>query len=140
MSTNETLPVFVEPAKSQEVIDAYLARAKKAEAAIPDIIANGAGFTPYADMVLYMIICTPKLTEEEMEGVDTEVLDMMFEGDKEGDVSNQKLILISAGESCVKELTPGDRIAIRGNAFKITTPKGTFLTVREYDVIGKYDA
>ena len=118
MSTQETLPVFVEPAKSQEVIDAYLARAKKAEATIPEIIANGAGFTPYADMVLYMIICTPKLTEEEMEGVDTEVLDMMFEGDKEGDVSNQKLILISAGEACVKALTPGDRIAIRGNALR----------------------
>jgi len=138
MSKQETLPVFVEPAKSQEVIDAYLARAKKAEATIPDIIANGAGFTPYADMVLYMIICTPKLTEEEMEGVDTEVLDMMFEGDKEGDVSNQKLILIAKGEACVKAMTPGDQIAIRGNAFKITTPKGTFLTVREYDVIGKY--
>jgi hypothetical protein len=131
------LPVYVET-KDQATIDSYLARAKEAETKIPDLLKNGAGFTPYDDMILYMIICTPKLTEEEMAGVDTKVLDMIFEGDKEGDVTNQKLILITKGEGCKKDMVPGDRIAVRGNAFKITTPKGTFLAVREYDVIGKY--
>ena len=139
MSNENTLPVFVEPARDKAVINEFVARAKASEEKIPEILKNGAGYTPYDDMILYMIICTPKLSDEEMEGVNTEVLDMIFEGDKEGDVTNQKLTLISKGSTCTKAMEPGDRIAIRGHAFKVTTPKGTFFTVREYDVIGKYD-
>jgi len=139
MSNENELAVFTEPARDKEVINEFVARAKASEALIPEILKNGAGYTPYDDMILYMIICTPKLSDEELEGVDTEVLDMIFEGDKEGDVTNQKLTLISKGVACKKEMEPGDRIAIRGHAFKVTTPKGTFFTVREYDVIGKYD-
>lgn len=139
MSNENTLPVFVEPARDEAVINEFVARAKASEALIPEILENGAGYTPYDDMILYMIICTPKLSDEEMEGVNTDVLDMIFEGDKEGDVTNQKLTLISKGAACKKDMSPGDRIAIRGHAFKVTTPKGTFFTVREYDVIGRYD-
>ena len=138
MSNENELAVFTEPARDKEVINEFVARAKASEALIPEILKNGAGYTPYDDMILYMIICTPKLSDEELEGVDTEVLDMIFEGDKEGDVTNQKLTLISKGDACKKTMEPGDRIAIRGHAFKVTTPKGTFFTVREYDVIGKY--
>jgi len=133
------LPLYVEPGKTKEVVQSYIDRGVAAKAKIPDLIKNGAGFTPYADMILYMVIATPTLTEEEMEGMDGEVLDVIFEGDKEGDVSEQKLILITKGPDCQKDMEPGDRIAIRGHAFKVTTPKGTFLTVREYDVIGKYE-
>lgn len=139
MSNENELAVFTEPARDKEVINEFVARAKASEALIPEILKNGAGYTPYDDMILYMIICTPKLSDEEMEGVNTDVLDMIFEGDKEGDVTNQKLTLISKGAACKKDMNPGDRIAIRGHAFKVTTPKGTFFTVREYDVIGRYD-
>ena len=125
--------------RSQDIINGYVARATATELAITDILRNGAGFTPYDDMVLYVMVVTPKLTEDEMEGVDKKVLDMLFENDKEEDVTNQKLILIAKGERCVKEMLPGNRVAIRGHAFKITTPKGTFFTVREHDVIGRYD-
>ena len=133
-------PVYTGEKTSQETIDTYVARAKVAETKIPDLIKNGCGFTPYDDMILYMIICTPKLNAEELAGTNMDTLDMIFEGDKEEDVSNQKLVLIAKGETCKKSFELGDRIAVRGHAFKITTPKGTFLTVREYDVIGKYDA
>ena len=78
------LELFQEPARSKEVIQAFVDKAKEAESRIPDILKNGADFTPYDDMVLYMIIAKPKLTEEEMEGIDTNVLDVLFEGDKEG--------------------------------------------------------
>ena len=127
------------PKREKEVINGYLERAKEAETKIPSILKNGCGFTPYDDMVVYMIICTPRLTEEELEGIDTKVLDVIFEGDAESEVTNQKLILITKGSNCNKDMKPGDRIAVRGNAFKITTPQGTFLTVREHDVIGKYE-
>lgn len=133
------LEIFQEPARSKEVIQAFVDKAKEAESRIPDILKNGADFTPYDDMVLYMIIAKPKLTEEEMEGIDTNVLDILFEGDKEGDLTEQKLVIISKGDGCKKDINPGDRVAVRGHAFKITTPKGTFFTVREYDVIGKYE-
>lgn len=132
------LPVHNEGPREQSVIDAYVKRAEKAEELIPDLLENGCGFVPYDDMVLYMIICTPKLSEEELEGVDREVLDVLFEGDKEGEVSDQKLTIIAKGTNCKKDFNIGDRVAVRGNAFKITTPKGTFLAVREYDVIGRY--
>lgn len=129
----------IQEVKDQSILDAYAERAKEAEALIPDVLKNGAGYTPYDDMVLYMIICTPKLTEEEMKGMDQKVLDVLFEGDKEEDITNQRLILISKGDGCKKDMKPGDQIAVRGHAFKVVTPKGTFLTVREYDVIGKYE-
>jgi hypothetical protein len=121
------------------IVEEYLERAKAAEQAIPEILTNGAGFTPYDDMVLYMIIATPKLTDEEMKGVDKKTLEVLFVGDKEENLTNQKLVIVALGDKCVKAIKPGDRVAIRGNAYKITTPKGTFFTVREYDVIGKYE-
>ena len=124
--------------RDQSIIDGFLERAKSAEALIPDLLKNGCGFIPYDDMVVYMITCTPKFSEEELQGIDTKVLDVLFEGDKDGDVSDQKLTIIARGKGCKKEFSIGDRVAIRGNAFKVTTPKGTFLAVREYDVIGKY--
>lgn len=133
------LDLFQEPTRSKEIIQGFVDKAKEAESKIPDILKNGADFTPYDDMVLYMIIAKPKLTEEEMAGIDTKVLDVLFEGDKEGDVTDQKLIIVSKGDGCKKDIKPGDRVAIRGHAFKITTPKGVFFTVREYDVIGKYE-
>lgn len=133
------LEVYQEPARDKATIQGFLDRAKEAEEKIPEILKNGAGFTPYDDMVLYMIIAKPKLTEEEMAGVDTKVLDMLFEGDKEGDLTDQKLVIVAKGDGCKKDIKPGDRVAIRGHAFRITTPKGTFFTVREYDVIGKYE-
>ena len=80
-----------------------------------------------------------KLTDEEMEGVDKKTLEVLFIGDKEENLTNQKLVIVALGDKCVKGINPGDRVAIRGNAYKITTPKGTFFTVREYDVIGKYE-
>jgi len=126
------------PKREKEVINGYLERAKASEIKIPQILKDGCGFTPFDDMVVYMIICTPRLSEEELKGIDTKVLDVIFEGDAESEVTNQKLILITKGNNCVKTMSPGDRIAVRGNAFKITTPQGTFLTVREHDVIGKY--
>lgn len=125
--------------KELSIVEEYVERAKAAEQAIPEILANGAGFTPYDDMVLYMIIATPKLTDEEMEGVDRKTLEVLFIGDKEENLTNQKLVIVALGDKCVKDIKPGDRVAIRGNAYKITTPKGTFFTVREYDVIGKYE-
>lgn len=133
------LDKFEEPGRSREIIQGFVDKAKEAETRIPDILKNGVDFTPYDDMVLYMIIAKPKLTEEEMEGIDTDVLDVLFEGDKEGDLTDQKLIIVAKGEGCKKDIKPGDRVAIRGHAFKITTSKGVFFTVREYDVIGKYE-
>jgi len=132
------LPVHKEGPRDQSVLDEYVKRAKKAEELIPDLLENGCGFIPYDDMVVYMITCTPKLSEEELENVDKKVLDILFEGDKEGDVSDQKLTIIAKGANCKKDFNIGDRVAIRGHAFKITTPKGTFLAAREYDVIGRY--
>lgn len=139
MKDNEdTLAVYEEAPRDQSILDEYVKRAEKAEELIPDLLANGCGFEPYDDMVVYMVTCTPKLSEEELENVDKKVLEVLFEGDKEGDVSDQKLTIIAKGNQCKKDFSIGDRVAVRGHAFKITTPKGTFLTVREYDVIGRY--
>lgn len=128
----------IQEVRDEEILKAYEERAKTAEALIPDVLENGAGYIPYDDMVLYMVIVTPKFTEEELKGIDNKVLDVLLEGDKEEDITNQRLILIAKGDGCKKDMNPGDRIAVRGNAYKVVTPKGTFLTVREYDVIGKY--
>lgn len=112
----------------------------KAKTDVLALLKEGIDYTPFDDMVLYAQSFVPTLSEEDTEGVPEEVLEAMYEGDIEGEVTERKLWLLKKGDKCEKAIEPGDQIAVRGHAYKITTNKGVFYTVREYDVIGKYDA
>lgn len=97
-------------------------------------------WAPNNDQVLYCQTVIPKLSEEDLKGSDPEVLEAMFEGDVEADVTERKLYLISIGPNCtnMEGFTPGDQITVRGNAYKLNLKEGTFFTVRDYDVIGRH--
>ena len=110
----------------------------KAKAEVLALLKEGIEYTPFGDMVLYAQTFIPTLSEEDTEGVAEEVLEALYEGDLEGEVTERKLWLLKMGDKCEKPMAPGDQITVRGNAFKVTTNKGVFYAVREYDVIGKH--
>lgn len=112
----------------------------KAKADVLELIKEGIDYTPFDDMILYAQSYVPTLAEDDVDGVAEEVLEALYEGDIEGEVTERKLWLLKKGSNVQKDMEPGDQIAVRGNAYKITTNKGVFYTVREYDVIGKYNA
>ena len=118
-------------------LDAWKERAADLEAKMEKFITEGVDWNPEADQVLYCQTVIPNLTDEDLAGTDPLVLESMFEGDIEGDVSKRNLTLIAMGPECSKKhLKPGMKITVRGHAYKLDLEEGTFFTVREYDVIG----
>ena len=112
-------------------------RAKKSKDLIEKLIKDGVSWNPLDDQILYCQTVIPTLSEEDLEGTDPLVLEAMFEGDVEGEVSKRNLTLISMGPKCEKTfIKPGTKITVRGHAYKLDLPEGTFFTVREYDLIG----
>lgn len=112
-------------------------RAEGFEDKIASFIDNGVNWNPEADQVLYCQTVIPNLTDEDLQGTDPLVLETMFEGDIEGEISKRKLTLLAMGPDCTKKhLKPGMQITVRGHAYKLDLEEGTFFTVREYDVIG----
>ena len=103
-------------------------------------IKDGVNWEPNNDMILYCQSIIPKLSEEDLKESDPEVLEAMFEGDVEGDVTERRLYLIKKGPNCTNMDTYalGDQITVRGNAFKLNLKEGIFFTVRDYDVIGRH--
>ena len=55
-------------------------------------------------------------------------------------ISSRKLTLLAKGPACKNTHKPGTQITVRGHAYKITVKGETFFTVREYDIIGSFDA
>jgi len=122
-------------------LQTWIKRAEKFEGKIKGFIDNGVGWSPEGDQVLYCQSVIPNLSDEDLNGTDPLVLETMFEGDIEGDVSSRKLTLISLGPDCTKKhIEPGTQITVRGHAYKLTVKGETFFTVREYDIIGTFHA
>tara|TARA_R110001606_G_scaffold117825_1_gene247810 strand:+ start:303 stop:710 length:408 start_codon:yes stop_codon:yes gene_type:complete len=130
--------------KVEEGVDklqTWINRAEKFEGKIQSFIENGIGWTPEDDQIVYCQSVIPNLSDEDLKGTDPLVLETMFEGDTEGDISKRKLTLISMGPKCTKtHLKPGQEITVRGHAYKIDVKGETFFSVREYDLIGSFDA
>jgi len=118
-------------------LKAWQERADKFKGKIESFIKDGVDWHPEDDQVLYCQTVIPKLTDEDLDGTDPLVLETMFEGDVEGDVTKRNLTLIAMGPDCKKtHIKPGTQITVRGHAYKLDLDAGTFFTVREYDVIG----
>tara|TARA_R100000951_G_scaffold112941_1_gene114106 strand:- start:253 stop:660 length:408 start_codon:yes stop_codon:yes gene_type:complete len=123
-------------------LEVWKERASNFEGKIEGFIENGVGWEPDADHVLYCQTVVPNLSEEDLKGTDPLVLETMFEGDVEGDISERKLFLIKMGAGCSESkkefYQPGDQITVRGHAYKLNLKEGVFFTVRDYDLIGKH--
>ncbi len=118
-------------------LQAWKDRAEKFEGKIKSFIENGVGWHPEDDQILYCQTVIPNLSDDDLLGTDPLVLETMFEGDVEADISKRNLTLISMGPKCTKtHIKPGTKITVRGHAYKIELEEGTFFTVREYDLIG----
>ena len=118
-------------------LQAWKDRAKEFEGKSEGFIANGLSWHPEDDQVVYCQTVIPSLSDEDLAGTDPLVLETMFEGDVEGEVSKRNLTLISMGPTCKKtHIKPGTKITVRGHAYKLDLEEGQFFTVREYDVIG----
>ena len=127
--------------KAVDRLQTWKDRAVKFEGKIQGFIDNGIGWTPEGDQVLYCQSVIPNLSDEDLKGTDPLVLETMFEGDIEGEVSERKLTLIAMGPDCSKKhIKPGTQITVRGHAFKIKVGEETFFTVRDYDIIGTFHA
>ena len=123
--------------ESLDKLKVWQDRAKEFEGKIEGFIKNGISWHPEDDQVVYCQTVIPKLSDEDLKGTDPLVLETMFEGDVEGEVSKRNLTLISMGPKCEKtHIKPGTKITVRGHAYKLDLEEGIFFTVREYDLIG----
>ena len=122
-----------------EIREEFIKRAAESEVKIKEYIEDGISFTPFGDMFVYLQIVTPKLDDADLDGVEINTLNMIFDGDQDEEVSSRKLVFIKGGPDCKLGLKPGDQIACRGHAFSLKLPEGQFFSLREYDILGKYD-
>ena len=131
-----------EPINEKATLSYWETRAAGTQDNIAKWAKEGVSWEPDADQILYCQTVIPNLSEEELDGTDPDVLEAMFEGDVEGDVTRRKLYLIAMGpnvEQSKKDFyTLGDEITVRGHAYKLNLKEGTFFTVRAYDLIGRH--